>query len=111
MSSNAIPDTSLTASSFNPASNWDREPKYARLGKVGRFWSNARDDSGPWIQVDLGNNHRVTKLQTEGILGTSRTSYWVEQIKVQVGLVQDSLDFIEMDPGKPKVCFIRLRKH
>ena len=106
MSSNAIPDTSVTASSFNSASDWDREPKYARLGKVGRFWSSAPGDSEPWIQVDLGSSHQVIGLQTEGYLSTLRTSYWIDQIKVQVGLVNDSLVFIETDAGEPKVCFV-----
>ena len=105
MPSNAIPDSSLNASSYNPSNDWNREPKYARLGSI-RFWSNARDDLEPWIQVDLGNNHRVTGLQTEGNLGTSRTSYWVKQIKVQVGLVHESLNFIETGPGEPKVCYV-----
>ena len=108
MSNNAIPDTSLTASSFNPYSNWDREPKYARLG-IDRFWSNARGDQEPWIQVDLSSSQLVNGLQTEGDLSTSPTSYWVEQIKVQVGLVHDSLEFIEMESGEPKVCFIHLK--
>ena len=106
MSSNAIPDTSVTASSFITADSWDREPKYARLGKVGRFWSSASDDSEPWIQVDLGSNHRVTGMQTEGNLGTGPRSYWIEQIKVQVGLVHGKLSFIEIDTGDPKVCYV-----
>ena len=110
MSSNAIPDISLAASSFNPHSDWYREPKYARFG-IDRFWSSAIGDLEPWIQVDLSNSQLVTRLQTQGNLGTKSRSYWVKQIKVQVGLVHDSLKFIEMESGEPKVCLIHLNQH
>ena len=107
MSSNAIPDSNISASSYHKSS---REPKYARFD-IARYWASAPGDPDPWIQVLLGNSHRVTGLQTKGNLGSIRTSYWVEQIKVKIGLVHDSLKFIEMDSGEPKVCLNRLRKY
>ena len=100
MSSGDIPDSSITASSFNPHSDYDRLPQYARLG-WNKFWLSARDDTNPWIQVNLSGMYRVTGLQTAG---DSPLLDWVEQIKVQVGLSEESLMFIEDSNKQPKVC-------
>ena len=101
MASGAIPDTSITASSYQEHYNFDREPKYARLGGT-RFWLSI--DQDPWIQVDLGSNRLVTGLQTEGNEGNDINKYWVEQIKVQTGFTQENLEFAEDSDGQIKVC-------
>ena len=98
MASGDIPDSSITASSYSTHPDYDREPKYARLGGK-KFWHNDGNDPEPWIQVDLGSSYNVTGLQTEGLI-----SYWVKKIKVQVGMTIEDLSFIEDGQGQPKVC-------
>ena len=102
MASGAIPDSSITASSYHHDSDWDRLPKYARLYSY-RIWASAGSDSQPWIQVDLGSGHRVTGLQTAGNNVTGTLAYWMEQIKVKVGMNEENLVFIESTEGQPKV--------
>ena len=99
MASGDIPDSSITASSYQTHPHYDREPKYARLGGS-RFWYNDWNDLEPWIQVDLGSSYNVTGLQTEGYSNL----YWVKKIKVQVGMTIEDLSFIEDGQGQPKVC-------
>ena len=103
MANGGIPDSSITGSSYTETNGWNREPKYARLGGD-RFWLNNKTDTLPWIQVDLSSTKRVTGLQTEGKRATK--SHWVEQVKVQVGLTEENLRFIEDVKGQPKVCKI-----
>ena len=102
MESGAIPDSSITASSyFSPSDGRDdRLPQYARLHSD-RNWSSYGGDSQPWIQADLGSSHVVTGLQTSGTPG--EWSYWVEKIKVKVGMTEHSLVFIEDSNGDSKV--------
>ena len=106
MASGDIPDSSINASSYQRHDKWDREPRYARLGG-GRYWISVGDDvdSDPWIQVDLGSNHLVTGVQTEGNDGgVDKWRYWVAQIKVQVGFTEGNLIFIDDSQGQPEVC-------
>ena len=104
MSSGAIPDENITASSYERHPAFDREPKFARLGLYGRHFSSAPEDPAPWIQADLGSKHRVSVLQTQGAYGDSYWQYWVEQVKVQVGFSEDNLRFINDSNNQPKVC-------
>lgn len=104
MSSGDIPDSSITASSYHTHVEYDREPKYARLG-WNKFWASGwSSDPDPWIQVDLGTCHNVTGLQTEGRHTSDEWHYWVEQIKVQVGMAENELSFIGDGQGQAKVC-------
>ena len=105
MKNGAIPDSSIKASSYYHSSgwgDWDRLPQYARLYSD-RFWASVAWDSQPWIQVDLGSGRMVTGLQTAGNNATNTWSYWVEQIKVKVGMSEDRLVFIDDSNGQPKV--------
>ena len=102
MESGAIPDSSIAASSFLPESGWNRIPQYSRLHSD-RFWASAGSDPQPWIQTDLGSGHMVTGLQTAGNNETGPWGYWVEQIKVKVGMNEEDLLFIESTDGQPKV--------
>ena len=105
MENGDIPDSMLRASSFQ--SNHNRKPYYARLGNSS-YWISVgkRLDLEPWIQADLGCTHRVTGLQTEGNDGPGELKYWVEQIRVQVGMCEDGLIYISDDNGQPMVCII-----
>ena len=106
MASGEIPDSSITASSYQKFWEFDREPKYARLGHADRYWVNDLDDTEPWLQVDLGGSRRVTGLKTEGNYKTDIWQYWVEKIKVQVGVTEGTLMFIKDTNGQQKVCEI-----
>ena len=81
MANGSIPDSSITASSYMKFSLFDRLPEYARLGGS-RYWASDGTDSNPWIQVDLGSNHTVTGLQTEGdynsiLGGGDQSASWI----------------------------------
>ena len=79
MTSGDIPDSSITASSYQRHDTWDREPEYARLGG-NKFWIDAEidDSTEPWIQVDMSTSHIVTGLQTEGNYGSNHWQFWSE---------------------------------
>ena len=102
MANGIIPDSSITASSFQTHDSWDRLPTYARLGGD-RFWGSEGYDSEPWIQVELSNIHTVTGLQTEGNYRVETDQYWVKKVKVEIGMDESALIFIEDDQGQPKV--------
>ena len=103
MKSGGIPDASITASSYEHNSQWDREPKHARLGSAGRYWASDSFDNNAWIQVDLGSTHAVTGLEAEGNYHNEVHHYWVEQVQVQVGCTEEDLMFITGGNGDPKV--------
>lgn len=102
MASGSIPDSSITASSFQKSETWNREPKYARFGSE-KSWSNDWNDPEPWIQIDLGSSRWVTGLQTTGNNNQGDFQLWVEQITVKVGMTVENLVFIEDCDGQPKV--------
>ena len=109
MANGAIPDSSITASSYQKHPHWNREPHYGRLQEDSRkFWGNTGNDTEPWIQVDLDSIHIVTGLQTEGNYADSTYQYWVKQIKVKIGMDERYLTFIEDDLGQPKVTKVQL---
>ena len=108
MASGDIPDSGITASSYQHDHNtWARLPKYARLGGGSKFWMSgeAMSDPDPWIQVDLGGSYNVVGLQTEGNHYSDKYQFWVTQIKVQVGMISKDLRFIDDGQGQPKVCY------
>ena len=100
-----IPDSSINASSSqgNPGAS-NKRPEYARLGGD-EYWISDENDRNRWIQVDLGNTRIVTGLKTEGNDEGGTSKYWVQQLRVQVGMSEDSLEFIKDGRGQPKVCW------
>ena len=102
MANGTIPESAITASSYVKHALGDRIPQNARLGSVG-MWANEWHDSQPWIQVDLGTDHIVTGLQTEGDSKDNNWQYWVEQIRIKVGYHDWDLKFIEDGNGFPQV--------
>ena len=103
MASGTIPDSSITASSYQTRphyTDFDRKPEYARLGHT-KFWGST--DSEPWIQVNLGSMSIIKGLQTEGNYKDETAQYWVEQVKVKIGMDEGDLTFIEDDQGQHKV--------
>ena len=104
MESSAIPNSSITASThFRPFDGrYPRLPQYARFHSD-RRWSSAYWDPQPWIQADLGCIHNVTGLKTSGVWVTHEWSYWVEKIKMKIGMSENSLVFIKDSNGDSKV--------
>ena len=95
----------VTASSYQKQSTtWDREPHFATSNGINRFWANDKDDPDPWIQVYLSASYIVKGLLTNGHKGV-QFSYWVEMIKVKVGISEECLNFIKDEDGLPKVRF------
>ena len=102
MANGNIPDSSITASSYQGGFN-NRSPKHARLGLENKLWISREDDPTPWIQVDLASNHTITGLQTEGNNDDGHYDYWVTQVKVKVGMSGGYRKFIADSNGQPKV--------
>ena len=102
MANGKIPDSSITASSYQTHDSWDRLPTYSRLGGD-RFWGSTESDFESWIQVEFSNIHIVTGLQTEGDYKDETAQYWVEKVSVKIGMDDGALMFIEDDQGQPKV--------
>ena len=91
MESGVIPDSSITASHYKRAEDFDRLPHYARLNSI-RFWA-AYIVNDPWIQVDLQDVVNVYGIQTQGDDGGGNTkyNYWISKLKVQTGVSVDDL--------------------
>jgi contactin associated protein-like 2 len=64
--SGLIPDSSLTASSFNTK----RQPKDGRVGRSAGAWSPSIQNAFQWLQVDMGKQYLVTQLLTQGRQGS-----------------------------------------
>eukprot|EP00058_Branchiostoma_floridae_P002341 XP_002587829.1 hypothetical protein BRAFLDRAFT_94085 [Branchiostoma floridae] len=91
MESGAIPDSSITASSYHHA---NRAPYRGRLnwdsGSGG--WAAARNDIGQWLQVDFKAMKRVTGTVIQGRLGPIYQQ-WVTSYKLQY-----STDWVNWTP-------------
>ena len=94
----------ITASSYQKNKYWDREPHFVMSNDNGKFWANENDDFDPWIQVNLGATYVVKELVTKGHTG-SKDKYWVEMIKIKVGMSEECMNFIKDEDGLPKVRF------
>eukprot|EP00058_Branchiostoma_floridae_P016422 XP_002601910.1 hypothetical protein BRAFLDRAFT_86394 [Branchiostoma floridae] len=70
MESGAIPDSSITASSFADG----KPPKDARLNG-NSAWVPENDRAGEWLQVDLGEMMRIDGAITQGHSGSWVTEY------------------------------------
>ena len=95
-----IPDANITASSSQRNDN----PYKTRLDSEG-YWISSQVSTEkpyelPWIQVEFGKTYVVTKLRTSG----GGQQYWVDTMKVKVGLNAENLIFLEDGDGNPKVC-------
>ncbi|XP_038048201.1 neuropilin-1-like [Patiria miniata] len=88
MQNGAIPDSSITASSFYYYAIY--YPRAARLN-VGSYGWQPRTPNGQWIQVDLGKPTAVTGLTMQGRYSTS--TYFVRAFSVQYSMTADSGDW------------------
>ena len=87
MESGAILDSQISASSEYSGGAY--AARQARLhfkaggGKIGS-WSAAWNDNNQWLQVDLQQTTRVTRIATQGRNGYS-VGQWVTEYKLQYG--------------------------
>ena len=85
MESGSIRDRQISASSEYPSHNVGHSAYGGRLHfqetlqKAGG-WSAAQVDANQWLQVDLGTQHRVTRLATQGRNGYDQ---WVTKFNLQ----------------------------
>ena len=93
MESGAIADWQISAStSYAPS----HSAQQARLhftaggGKTGG-WSVGVNDLNQWLQVDLLNKTRVTRIATQG--RNAEYSQWVTKYKLQYGEDENTLQF------------------
>ena len=84
MESGVIRDSQISASS-----QWDgnHAARQARLhfkanGVKQGGWSSLRNDQNQWLQVDLQQTKKVTRIATQG---RNRYSQWVTKYKLQYG--------------------------
>ena len=97
----------MTASSYQVHWTWDREPHFARSNYNNKFWASDKDDSDPWIQVYLGASYVVNGLVFKWHTDTGAGKrYWVEKMKIKLGMSQECIEFIKDDDGLPKVRFL-----
>lgn len=87
MENGVIPDSSITASHYKKANDFDRLPHYARLNRP-RFWAAYRS-LNPWIQVDLQDIIDVYGIMTQGYDGNHK--YCVTKLQVQMGISVEEL--------------------
>ena len=71
MRSGDIQDSDITASS---ARNSDSYPFYARLDNA-KAWHPDRNDTIPWIQVNLQQRRNITAIATQGFRGWYYVTY------------------------------------
>ena len=107
MQSGAIPDSSITASSYLEHEVYDCRPHNSRLGQGGfNIWLNDYTTLSallfhPWIQVDFQSPHTLSGLQMEGYFESILNFAWVEEITLQTGLNESALSFLK--DGQEKV--------
>ncbi|XP_070557345.1 lactadherin-like [Ptychodera flava] len=69
-------------SSFTASSQTDSNPASdGRLHLPGSAWCADTNDDAPWLQVDLGENRRITGVSTQG--GGSSSDAWVTSYALQ----------------------------
>lgn len=62
------PSQFRASTAFKLKANVESEfaPKKARLNKEGNAWRPQSDDKNQWLQIDFGENKRVTRIATQG---------------------------------------------
>ncbi|XP_077988271.1 lactadherin-like [Glandiceps talaboti] len=85
MESGQIKDSQITASSTRSAHTTTYQPERGRLnfsGSGADCWSADKNSIGQWLQVDLIDSRKVTKVATQG---RGDGSQWVTSYKLSYG--------------------------
>ena len=85
MENGSISDGQISASSEYPSHRFPHRAYHARLhfqqtSQTAGGWSARQVDANQWLQVDLGSQHWVTRLATQGRNGHSQ---WVTKFNLQ----------------------------
>ncbi|XP_078365180.1 EGF-like repeat and discoidin I-like domain-containing protein 3 [Oculina patagonica] len=86
MESGAILDSQITASSIFDANHAAHQARlhFKEIGAIRGGWSSLPNDNNQWLQVDLQQTTRVTRIATQGRNGYS-PAQWVTKYKLQYG--------------------------
>ncbi|XP_048587362.1 lactadherin [Nematostella vectensis] len=104
MEDGRIPDSSITASSFHDS---HMSPYYGRLnnqpvsGQHNGAWAALNEQTGEYLQVDLGRVMRVTHVATQG--RPQGSSQWVTEYSVEYSLTGDQWQSFQDENGVIKV--------
>ena len=80
MENGKIPDSKITASSVQSASN--TPAKNSRLNHIsGSSWCAGTSDTNPYLQIDLQTLHIICAVSTQG---NSQADQWVKNYTLQV---------------------------
>jgi len=96
MESGAIPDEQISASSIygeNHAAHQGRLNFHA-FGSITGAWSAQRADANQWLQIDLGSEHTVTRVATQG--RTDRAN-WVTKYNLQYSVRGEEPQYYGME--------------
>ena len=78
MESGAITDEQIT---FSSQKHNNEHKNIVRLHQTGKTWIAKKEDSNPWLQLDLrAQNTEVTRVATQG-----SQKKWVKKYKLQYG--------------------------
>ena len=78
MESGAITDEQI---SFSSEKHNNEHKEIVRLHQTGKTWIANREDSNPWLQLDLrAQNTEVTRVATQG---SHQHNKWVKKYKLQ----------------------------
>ena len=78
MESGAITDEQI---SFSSEKHNNEHKKIVRLHQTGTTWIAKKEDSNPWLQLDLrAQNTEVTRVATQG---SHQHKKWVKKYKLQ----------------------------
>ncbi|XP_078346362.1 uncharacterized protein LOC144631716 isoform X2 [Oculina patagonica] len=97
MADGRIPDSSIKANYEHNAAHGATNARLnhvAGYGKTGA-WSTLNLEQGQWIQVDLGEITKVTKIGTRG---RSEAAQWVTEYKVSYSFDGGYFEFYKHDP-------------
>ena len=87
---NVIPDEKITASS---SLNKDTIASFAR--QDGKYsWCSASNDSSPFLEIELEEVKKITKIVTQGSQGLSR---WVKQFRVKYDMEGRWNNYVKKD--------------
>ncbi|XP_071509390.1 lactadherin-like [Diadema antillarum] len=103
LESGAIPDSSITASSYYSDPSVRHEPQYARLNGP-QEWCTSELNTDQWLQVQFKSNYLVSGIVTQGRVTAAANDHYVTSYKISSSV--DNLVWTEyMDPftGSVKV--------
>ncbi|XP_071509391.1 lactadherin-like [Diadema antillarum] len=96
LESGAIPDSSITASSYYSDPSVRHEPQYARLNGP-QEWCTSELNTDQWLQVQFKSNYLVSGIVTQGRVTAAANDRYVTSYKISSSV--DNLVWTEyMDP-------------